>query len=113
MAGRHCQCQWQLMGDPLDPNAHDDRTPASADDAPALVPETAPVDTAAAIGGDAAAARTLVERVARVGGEDCTTSLVLRDPLPARPFFCVRGSDSTTPPLSLHAQKQKQKQNIS
>ena len=46
----------QLMGDPLDPNAHDDRTPASADDAPALVPETAPVDTSAAVGGDDAAA---------------------------------------------------------
>ena len=47
----------QLMADPLDPNAHDDRTPAAADDAPALVPETAPVETSAAVGGDDAAAR--------------------------------------------------------
>ena len=47
----------QLMGDPLDPNAHDDRTPAAADDAPALVPEAAPVDTSAEVDGDAAAAR--------------------------------------------------------
>ena len=47
----------QLMADPLDPSAHDDRTPAAADDAPALVPEAAPVDTSAAVGGDAAAAR--------------------------------------------------------
>ena len=47
----------QLMADPLDPNAHDDRTPAAVDDAPALVPEAASVDSSAAVGGDAAAAR--------------------------------------------------------
>ena len=55
----------QLMGDPLDPNAHDDRTPAAADDAPALVPETAPVDTSAAVGGDDAAAREAAAHFAK------------------------------------------------
>ena len=55
----------QLMADPLDPNAHDDRTPAAVDDAPALVPEAAPVDTSAAVGGDAAAAREAAAHFAK------------------------------------------------
>ena len=55
----------QLMGDPLDPNAHDDRTHAAADDAPALVPEAAPVDTSAAVGGDDAAAREAAAHFAK------------------------------------------------
>ena len=55
----------QLMADPLDPNAHDDRTPAAADDAPALVPETAPVETSAAVGGDDAAAREAAAHFAK------------------------------------------------
>ena len=46
----------ELMGDPRDPDAHDG-APMAADDAPALVLETAPVDTSAAVGGDAEAAR--------------------------------------------------------
>ena len=46
----------ELMGDPRDPDAHDGASTA-ADDAPDLVLETAPVDTSAAVGGDAAAAR--------------------------------------------------------
>ena len=40
-----------------DPNAHNDGAPTPVDGAPALVPVTAPVDTSAAVGGDAAAAR--------------------------------------------------------
>ena len=56
----------QLMADPLDPNAHDDRTPAAVDDAPALVPETAPVDTSAAVGGDDAAAREATAHFAKI-----------------------------------------------
>ena len=44
------------MNDPRDPDARDG-APTAADDAPALVLETAPVDTSAAVGGDAAAAR--------------------------------------------------------
>ena len=48
----------ELMGDPRDPGAHDG-APTAADDTPALVLETAPVDTSAAVGGDAAAAREL------------------------------------------------------
>ena len=46
----------ELMGDPRDPDAPDG-APTPADDAPALVLEAAPVDTSAAVGGDAAAAR--------------------------------------------------------
>ena len=46
----------ELMGDPRDPDAHHD-APTAADDTPALVLETAPVDTSAVVGGDAAAAR--------------------------------------------------------
>ena len=46
----------ELMGDPRDPDAHDG-APTAVDDAPALVLETAPVDTSVAAGGDAAAAR--------------------------------------------------------
>ena len=46
----------ELMGDPRDPDATDG-APTAADDAFALVLETAPVDTSVAVGGDAAAAR--------------------------------------------------------
>ena len=46
----------ELMGDPRDPDAHDDARTA-ADDLIALALETAPADTSAAVGGDAAAAR--------------------------------------------------------
>ena len=44
------------MNDPRDPDARDG-APTTADDAPALVPEAAPVGTSAAVGPDAAAAR--------------------------------------------------------
>ena len=46
----------QLMGDPRNPDVNDG-APTAADDAPALMLETAPVDTSAAVGGDSAAAR--------------------------------------------------------
>ena len=54
----------ELMGDPRDPDAHDD-APTAADDTPALVLETAPVDTSAVVGGDAAAAREAAAHFAK------------------------------------------------
>ena len=56
----------ELMGDPRDPNAHDG-APTAVDDAPALVLETAPVDTSVAAGGDAAAAREAAAHFAKGG----------------------------------------------
>ena len=53
----------QLMDDPRDPDATDG-APTAADDAPTLVLETAPVDTSAAVGGDAVAAREAVAHFA-------------------------------------------------
>ena len=41
----------QLMGDPREPDAQDG-APTAVEDAPALVLETAPVDTSVAVGGD-------------------------------------------------------------
>ena len=46
----------QLMGDPRDPDTKYG-APTAADDAPALVLETAPVGTSAVVGGAAATAR--------------------------------------------------------
>ena len=54
----------ELMGDPRDPDAHEG-APTAADDAPTLVLETAPVDTSAAVGGDAVAAREAVAHFAK------------------------------------------------
>ena len=54
----------ELMGDPRDPDAHDGALTA-ADDAFALVLETAPVDTSVAVGGDAAAAREAAAHFAK------------------------------------------------
>ena len=54
------------MSDPRDPDAQD-APPTVAEDAPDLVPETAPVDTSAAVGGDAEAAREAAEKAAEKG----------------------------------------------
>ena len=54
----------ELMGDPRDPDAHDG-APTAADDAYALVLETAPVDTSVAVGSDAAAAREAAAHYAK------------------------------------------------
>ena len=64
----------QLMGDPLDPNAHDDGAPTSAGDAPALVPETARADTSVAIDADARRRerhRDIPIQVAYLGAVQC------------------------------------------
>ena len=54
----------ELMGDPRDPDVTDG-APTAEDDAPALALETAPVDTSAAVGGDAAAAREAAAHFAK------------------------------------------------
>ena len=54
----------ELMGDPRDPDAHDG-APIAADDVPTLVLDIAPVDTSAAVGGDAAAAREAAAHFAK------------------------------------------------